>query len=88
MLWDAGQQRIARESRDRLAERVVAARDAGLEVLVATGRAKPVGTWRQPSYIAVKSEPAPQPVRSPAVRDMALAQLGLMYPGMVRRGDS
>ena len=85
MLWDAGQQRIGRESRDRLAERFVAARDAARDTLVWSRQVKPDGAWRLPSY--VRSD-APAPLRSPAERDRALLQLGLAYPGMVRRGDS
>jgi hypothetical protein len=85
MLWNAGQARVAREGRERLAELFVAFRDAALDVLVNTGQAKPKGTWRQPPYI--HSE-APQPLRSPAIRDKELARLGVMFPGMVRKADS
>lgn len=85
MLWRAGQERTGREQRARLAELFTAARDAGLDVLVSTGQAKPVGTWHLPAYI--RSE-APQPLRSPAIRDAALAKLAAMIPGIVRRGDS
>ena len=81
MLWTAGQERIGRERTARLAELFVAARDAALDVGVSTGRLKPVGRWRQPSYIA---ETVIAPIRSPAVRDITLAQLGAEFPGMVR----
>ncbi len=84
MLWQAGQERTARESHDRLAELFVTARDAALEVLVNTGQVKPKGAWRRPSYLASVE----QPVRSPAARDAALAELGAIIPGMVRRMDS
>lgn len=83
MLWRAGQARVAREGRERLAERFIAGRDAALDVLVSTGQAKPRTTWRLPSYVDV-----PEPSRSPAVRDAALAKLGTMIPGLVRRTDS
>lgn len=82
MLWDAAVKREAREQRARLAEHYRAAVDAGLQVLVSGGQAKPVGLWRQPPYI----EPAPaEVVRTPAQRDRALAKLALMFPGIVRR---
>ncbi len=82
MLWDAGQQRTGRESRDRLAERFFAARDAALDAMVATGQAKPMnGVWRLPAYARAA---APEPLRSPAERDLALASLGARFPGMVR----
>ena len=85
VLWQAGQQRVTRESRDRLTELFVASRDAGLDVLVSVGQAKPVGAWRQPAYVRAS---APQPIRTPAARDATLAQLNLLYPGIVRRADS
>jgi hypothetical protein len=81
MLWNAGQKRIYREGRDRLAELFVAARDAAVDVLVTTGQAKPKGTWRRPSYI--ESE-APRP-RTTADRDATLAKIGAMFPDAVRR---
>jgi hypothetical protein len=84
MLWNAGQERAAREQRARLAETFAAVRDAQLDVLVSTGQAKPTGRWGQPSYIEGRPE-AVQSLRSPAERDAALARLGMMVPGMVRR---
>lgn len=87
MLWEASHKRVARETRERLTELFVAGRDAGKEVLVSTGQAKPVGAWRQPPYTTAR-EVASQPLRSPAARDAALAGLNLMYPGIVRRLDA
>jgi hypothetical protein len=84
MLWNAGQERVARESRERLTELFVAARDAALDVLVSTGQAKAKGSWRLPAYIS--SDRPSQ--RSPAARDATLAKLSVMFPGMVRRADS
>jgi hypothetical protein len=84
MLWDEGQKRLARERRDRLAELFVAARDAELDVMVRTGQAKPRGPWSLPAYAA---PPRAEVRRSPADRDRALAALGVMYPGIVRRAD-
>ena len=49
MLWDEAQKRIARERRARLGEHYRAAVDAGLQVLVSSGRAKRVGAWRTPA---------------------------------------
>lgn len=82
-LWDAGQRRIARENRDRLAELYTGVRDGVLAADVAVGRAKPVGTWKTPAYL-----PATEVQRSPESRDAALAKLGRMIPGIVRRSDS
>ena len=84
MLWDAGQRRIAREQRERLAELFTASRDAALDVLVSTGQAKAKGAWRRPHYLTSDAQPS----RSPETRDRALASLALMFPGVVRRGDS
>jgi hypothetical protein len=83
MLWNAGQERLGRERTVRLAESFTVARDAALEVLVATGQAKPVGSWKQPLYIRASRPPV---VRSPATRDTALAKLGRMFPGIVKSG--
>jgi hypothetical protein len=86
MLWDAGQARVVREERARLAEMFAAVRDAQLDVLVSTRQAKPIGAWRLPSY--VDARPAVRPVHTPAERDAVLAKLGVLVPGMVRRRDS
>jgi len=85
VLWDAGQQRLAREGRERLAELYVGVRDGIVAADVATGRAKTRGDIR-PSY--VRGDDRPEPLRTPAQRDMALASLAAAFPGMVRRGDS
>ena len=86
MLWDAGQERIAREGRERLAELYVGVRDGYVAGRVAGGASKWSGGGEHvPSYAR---PPASQPAHSPAERDMTLAQLGIMYPGMVRRLDS
>jgi hypothetical protein len=82
VLWDAGQQRTVREGRERLAELYVGVRDGYVAGRVAAGASTWKGGEHVPSY--TRSE-RPTPVRSPAERDMTLAQLGLMYPGMVRR---
>ena len=81
MLWEAGQRRLARERRERLAELFTAFRDAALDVLVSTGQAKPRGTWRLPAYARPERVEA---VRTPAERDRALARLGALIPGSVR----
>ena len=82
MLWQAGQERVAREGRDRLAELFLAARDAALDVLVSTGQAKPKGTWRLPSYLR-SAAPAKKPTAPD--RDAMLAKLAGMFPGNVTR---
>lgn len=82
VLWEAGQARRAREGRDRIAAAFIAGRDAGMDVLVRSGQAKASGPWREPAYLRPGRDEAR---RSPELRDRALAQLGAMYPGMVRR---
>ena len=82
MMWDEAQARLARERRATLAAHYRAAVDAGLQVIVSAGQAKPRGTWRQPPYIEAV---APDVVRTPASRDRALAKLGVMFPGIVVR---
>jgi len=85
MLWDAGQERIAREGRERLAELYVGVRDGYVAGRVAGGASKWSGGGEHvPSY--ARSDVPVQ--RSPAVRDSTLAKLGAMFPGMVRRADS
>lgn len=86
MLWNAGQARIARESRDRLTELYVGVRDGHTASEVSLGRARWKGGAGAPSY--VRGSPDEPVQRSPAIRDRALAELGAMFPGMVRRGDS
>jgi hypothetical protein len=85
VLWAAGEVRVSRENRDRLAELYVGARDGYLAAIVASGQA----TWtgggdHLPSY-ARMDVPT---VRSPGVRDVTLAKLGVMFPGIVKRTDS
>jgi hypothetical protein len=88
MLWHAGQQRITRESRDRLAELFVTARDAGMDVLVSSGQATPKGRWKLPSYIRGEA-PRARPVAPPkADREATLAKLAEMFPDAVRRAAS
>lgn len=82
-LWNAGQQRVARERQARLAEAFTASRDAGLDVLVTSGQAKPVGTWRQPPYVRAERSSAPV-LRTPAARDATLARLAALIPGIVK----
>jgi hypothetical protein len=87
VLWTAGQARIARESRERLVELYVGVRDGSVAGEATLGRAKWKGGFQAPAYVrsAQKAEPVR---RSPAIRDRALAELGAMFPGIVRRGDS
>jgi hypothetical protein len=85
MLWSAGQARTLREGRERLAELYVGVRDGYVAGNVGMGKAKSVGARRLPSYLAPVAAPI---VRSPAVRDAALAKLGAQFPGIVRRLDS
>ena len=87
MLWDAGQARQARESRDRLVELYVGVRDGYVSAEVQLQRTKFRGGYQVPGYVKRASgEELVQ--RSPEARDRELAKLGAMFPGMVRRGDS
>jgi hypothetical protein len=80
MLWTAGQDRMARERTDRLAELFVAARDADLDVGVSTGRLTARGAWSQPSYL---SNPDGQRQTNP---NRGLRQLMADFPGNVAPG--
>ena len=87
MLWDAGQARQARESRDRLVELYVGVRDGYVSANVTLNRAKFRGGYQVPRYVR-KASGEELVLRSPEARDQELAKLGAMFPGMVRRGDS
>lgn len=76
MLWEAGQNRLRNEGRDRLAERYVATRDAWLSAEVLIGRAKVRRGDHVPEYAT-----APKPKKG-------LAQLLRETPGAVDRGDT
>jgi hypothetical protein len=80
MLWDAGQRRMTRESRERLTELYVGVRDGYVAGNVATGKVKAKRDVT-PSYAR---SPRPAIARSPAVRDAALARLAEAYPGIVK----
>jgi len=82
VLWNAGRERIAREERGRLAELYVGVRDGYLAGEAAVGRVKWTGA-STPWYVD-----ASKPVRSPEAQRAAIARLGRMFPGAVRRGDS
>jgi hypothetical protein len=86
MLWDAGQARTSRETRDRMTELYVGVRDGYVAGNVALRRARWKGGGSVPAYVAER--PDARVRRSPEIRDRALAKLGAMYPGMVRRGES
>lgn len=81
MLWRAGQERIVRERKERLADLFWAARDAAIDVGVSTRALKPERGYKRPSYVET-----PEPERTPATRDAMLRQLAGLFPGMVRIG--
>lgn len=87
MLWNAGQARQARESRERLVELYVGVRDGYLSGEVTLQRARFRGGYQEPRYVK-RARGDEGVLRSPEVRDQELAKLGAMFPGMVRRGDS
>lgn len=75
MLWDASQQRVTRESRDRLTELYVGVRDGYVAAEVMVGRVKWTGGDGTPTY--ARSERAPA---------RGLAQLMRDFPGNVLPG--
>ncbi len=80
MLWTAGQRRLAREGRERLAELYVGVRDGYVAGNVATGKAKAHGGAHVPSYLRPDAEQR----SSTATR--GLGQLLRDFPGHVARG--
>jgi hypothetical protein len=83
VLWDAGQERQVRESRVRLTQLYIGARDGYVAGNVAIGRAKAAGNIT-PSY-ARETAPPPSPERQAAT----IARLASLFPGaIVRRSDS
>ncbi len=86
MLWEEDQRRIVRERRDRMVELFQAARDAQISADILVGRVKSRGGDGTPAYARpMRGESRDAVPRSPQIRDRALAALGAMYPGMVRR---
>jgi hypothetical protein len=79
MLWTAGQHRVAREGRERLAELYVGVRDGYVAGNVATGKAKARGEGHLPAYL--RPDPA-----SRRTSGRGLAQLVRDFPGHVARG--
>jgi len=80
MLWEAGQQRIGREGRERLAELYVGVRDGYVAGNVATGKAIASGGGHIPSYVR------PDPEQSHAMAQRGLGQLLRDFPGNVATG--
>jgi hypothetical protein len=76
-LWDAGQRRVVREGRERLAELYVGVRDGYVAGNVATGKARWSGGDHIPSYV--------RPERSSSGR--GLAQLMRDFPGNIAPGS-
>ena len=77
MLWTAGQRRVAREGRERLAELYVGVRDGYVAGNVATGKAKARGDAPIPPY----ARPDAEARRAMATR--GLAQLARDFPANV-----
>ena len=80
MLWKAGQSRVAREGRERLAELYVGVRDGYVAGNVATGKAKARGSAHIPSYVRPDAE------QRRAMAKRGLAQLARDFPGNVATG--
>lgn len=79
MLWDAGQERVAREGRERLRELHIGVRDGYVAGEVAIGRARYSGSGK-PGYLG-----GIEVVHDPARQDATLARLARMFPGQVGR---
>ena len=80
MLWTAGQRRVAREGRERLAELYVGVRDGYVAGNVAVGKAKARGGAHLPSYLRPDDE------QRHATATRGLRQLLRDFPGNVGRG--
>lgn len=77
MLWAAGQRRVVREERDRLAETYIAVRDAYVAGNVAIGRVKSKRNSHVPSYAQPDAETRRRQAK------LGLAQLKTDFPGHV-----
>jgi hypothetical protein len=80
MLWVAGQKRVGREGRERLAELYVGVRDGYVAGNVATGKAKARGDAHVPSYVRPDAE------QRRAMAKRGLGQLLRDFPGNVATG--
>ena len=80
MLWNAGQERVTRERRERLATLYQAGRDGYIAAQIAMGRAKTKGDPR-PSYIRTEGTPSRGDV---GTERATLARLAARFPGHVR----
>lgn len=80
MLWDAGQLRVGREGRERLAELYVGVRDGYVAGNVATGKATARGDAHIPSYARPDAE------QSQMMAKRGLDQLVADFPGNVVKG--
>jgi hypothetical protein len=77
MLWDAGQERVTRESRDRRAEMYEAARDGYVAGNVAAGKVKWSGRGEHlPHYVSPEQQ-----------RARGIAQLARDLGGQFVRGE-
>ena len=80
MLWTAGQRRVVREGRERLAELYVGVRDGYVAGNVAVGKAKAHGGAHLPSYLRPDAE------ARQAMAKRGLGQLRRDFPGNVISG--
>ena len=77
MLWTAGQRRVEREGRERLAELYVGVRDGYVAGNVATGKAKARGSAHIPAYVQPDRE------QRRALARRGLRQLAADFPAHV-----
>lgn len=80
MFWTAGQERITREGRERLASLYAGVRDGYMAAEVAVGRVKWVGGDGTPAYAR------PDPEQRRATAKHGLAQLMADFPSFVTQG--
>ncbi len=83
VLWAAGQERIGREQRGRMAELYVGVRDGYVAGNVATGKAKPKGSFQTPAY--TRGDTTDTPPQTVQEYRATLARLGQLVPGLVTR---
>jgi hypothetical protein len=80
MLWTAGQRRVGREGRERLAELYVGVRDGYVAGNVGLGKAKARGNAHLPSYVR------PDVEQRQSMAKRGLGQLLRDFPGNVATG--
>lgn len=85
LLWDAGQEREARQERARLAQTYLGVRDGQVAALVMSGQVTAKGGYRMPSYLApLEGEAVAATPQSIAAQKATLGRLGRWFPQSVK----